>query len=170
MDYGNTPSQPNPGPGYLWSWSGNLIAAYTAGQSVAGGDFDVADIALVSPTDGASVTLPANFCWTPRGIAGDNYRLVIWDVDEDKVALTDYLGEVPCATLTGLPSSWPSGREYRWYVVVNRGADPNAAPYNFGISYGDRLVTINSSTAAGREDVGGPQQLVPLVGDRAPAK
>ena len=169
VDYGNTPSQPNPGPGYLWSWSGNLIAAYTAGQSVAGGDFDVADIALVSPTDGASVTLPANFCWTPRGIAGDNYRLAIWDVDEDKVALTDYLGEVPCATLTGLPSSRPSGREYRWYVVVNRGADPNAAPDNFGISYGDRLVTINSSTAAGREDAGG-QQLVPLVGDRAPAK
>ena len=148
VNYSNTTDDPNPGPGYLWSWSGNRIASYTAGQSVAGGDFDVADVLLASPDDGASVTLPAEFCWIPRGIAGDNYRLVFWHPDTDGMAASDFMGDSSCVTISGLPEDWPSGVAYLWWVRVYQGANPLAAPYNNGASYGDREVTIHFSAAA----------------------
>ena len=170
VDYENTPGQPNPGPSYLWSWSGNRIAAYIAGQSVAGGDFDVADIPLVSPADGASVTLPSTFCWASRGIAGDNYRLVLWYPDEDDTVATAYLGDTSCVVLTELPSGWPSGASYRWWVRVYRGSNPQAAPYNVGVSYGDRAATISFSASARGEGAEGPPQFVPLDGDTGAGK
>jgi hypothetical protein len=72
--YLNDDSSPNPGPGYLYSWSGAQIAAFVPGSAVSGGDFDVADVTFVSPPDGSSQTLPVTFCWAPRGIANEYYR------------------------------------------------------------------------------------------------
>ncbi|MCZ7574500.1 MAG: IPT/TIG domain-containing protein [Ardenticatenaceae bacterium] len=147
--YSNTPDSPNPGPGSLWSWSATRIGSYAAGATVPGGDFDVADVPLASPADGASVTLPAQFCWTRRSVTSDNYRLIVYDPASDKTASTSYLGYVSCVNVTGLPSGWPSGATYQWWVGVYQGPDPDATPYNYGISYGDREVRINFSAAAG---------------------
>ncbi len=149
VDYLNTPDDPNPGPGYLWSWSGNRIASYTAGQSVAGGDFDVADVLLASPPDGATVTLPAAFCWTPRGITGDNYQFVLWNVTIDDLAGSDFLGNDSCFTMNALVGGWKETDELRWWVQVYAGADPAATPYNFGASYGDRAVIVEHGTTSG---------------------
>jgi len=121
---------------------------YTAGTALPGGDFDVADIPLVSPADGASVTLPASFCWTPRNVPSDNYALVVYYPDNDETAMTSYLGHVSCVTLTGLPPSWPSGATYLWWVEAYQGDDPDATPYNDGVSYGDREATINFTASA----------------------
>lgn len=151
--YLNEPADPNPDAGYLWSWWGNRLATYTAGAAVRGGDFDVADIPLVSPADEAAVTLPAQFCWTPRGVAGDNYRLALYNWLTDETATTAYLGNVACVNLTGIPAGWPSGETYTWWVEVAQGADPGATPYNSGASQGDRLVTINHSVLVGRREV-----------------
>ncbi|MBK9233281.1 MAG: hypothetical protein IPO15_21180 [Anaerolineae bacterium] len=148
--YLNTPDDPNPGEGYLWSWWGNRLAAYTAGATAWGGDFDVADVALVSPEDGAEITLPAQFCWTPRGVATDTYRLALYNWLTGETATTAFLGNVACVNLTGIPAGWPSGEVYMWWVEVGQGPDPNATPYNVGASQGDRLVTINHSGLAGR--------------------
>lgn len=112
----------------------------------------MADIPLVSPADGASVTLPANFCWTPRNVPSDNYALVAYYPDNDETATTGYLGHVSCITLTGLLPSWPSGATYLWWVEAYQGDDSDVTPYNYGISYEDREATINfSASASGSE-------------------
>jgi len=146
--YLNTTSSPNPGPDYLWDWRGNKIVSYTAGATVPGGDFDVDDISLVSPADGASVTLPAQFCWTPRNVPSDNYVLGFYYAGTDETATTSYLGNIPCVNLTGLPPSWPSGATYTWWVRAYQGDDPGTTLYNYGDSYGDRLVDINFTASA----------------------
>jgi len=155
VDYPNPADQPNPGPGYLWSWFGNRITTYAAGTAAAGGDFDVADIPLILPADGATVTLPASFCWTPRGIATDNYRLIIYNPETDKTGSTAYLGNVACVDITALPAGWPSGATYRWWVRVYAGSDPDATPYNYGDCYGERSATISFSAQAAAADDSG---------------
>jgi hypothetical protein len=158
--YANT-NDPNPGPGYLWNWYANSISSYTAGTAVAGGDFDVADIAFVSPADGASATLPATFCWTPRSASTDNYKLVFYNPATDKVASTDYLGYVDCVTITGLPSGWPSGETYTWWVRAYQGADPDATPYNYGDAFGERDAVIQYSAPVGGSGEGNLTYVVP---------
>ena len=51
---------------YLWNWYGPDITSYTAASGVAGGDFDIADVELLSPDPGATVTLPETFTWRRR--------------------------------------------------------------------------------------------------------
>ncbi len=148
VEYDNTPSDPNPGPGYLYSWYGNRITTYTAGATAAGGDFDVADIPLVSPAYGAYVTLPAWFSWTSRGISGDNYRLFFYYPAGYSVAASNYLGGSTSFYLGGLPAGWPSGSGYFWWVDVFRGSNPDSTPYNYGTSYGTGWVTIYYSAGA----------------------
>jgi hypothetical protein len=151
--YANTTNDPNPGPGYLWNWYANSISSYTAGTAVPGGDFDVADITFVSPADGASVTLPADFCWTLRSTTSDNYRLLFYNPVAEELAATGYLGYVNCETITGLPSDWLSGETYAWWVRVYQGADPDATPYNYGDAFGERDVVIRyGAPAEGREN------------------
>jgi hypothetical protein len=152
--YLNTTDAPNPGPGHLWSWLANKLVDYSAGATVAGGDFDVSDVSLSSPIAGASVTLPAQFCWTPRNVLTDNYALALWSSDKNEGAATGYLGRAACVTLTGVPADWPSGGQYLWWVLVFEGENPEATPYNSGSSYGDRLVTLHFSAASSGPDGG----------------
>jgi hypothetical protein len=95
VQYLNTSDSPNPGPGNLYSWFGNEIAAYNAGAAAAGGDFDIADVALASPPDEAVVALPATFCWTPRGVPGDNYRFTLYDMFTGETVTSGYLAAPP---------------------------------------------------------------------------
>ncbi len=140
--YLNSASAPNPGAGYLWYWSAEQILSYTAGQSLAGGDFDVDDVALSSPAQGATVTLPAMFCWERRDIPGDNYRIELYDAT-DALALSGYLGDVACVNVSRIPDDWASGATYRWRMRVYQGSDPDNDPYNYGVSSGLRTVIIN---------------------------
>ena len=145
-------SNPADDPADLWNWFANKITAYTAGGAAPGGDFDVADIALTSPSNGAIVTLPAQFCWTPRNVPSDNYVLVFYYANTGETATTNYLGNISCVNLTGLPPSWPSGATYMWWVRAYQGDDPDTTPYNYGDSYGDRLAQINfAASASGSE-------------------
>jgi beta propeller repeat protein len=146
--YDNPSSAPNPGPGYLFYWLGNQITTYTGGSTAAGGDFDTGDIGLVSPDQGASITLPAEFCWTPRGISSDNYQIAFYNVTLDKTAYSNRLGSSGCVTITNLPADWTSGGSYQWYVIVYQSSNPDAAPYNYGASYYSHSATINFSAAA----------------------
>lgn len=47
------------------------------------GVFEIANIELLSPDDGAVVGLPTTFEWKSRGIAGDKYRWHIQTYIED---------------------------------------------------------------------------------------
>jgi hypothetical protein len=48
-------------PGRLWVWGTRDLTSYAAGSAVEIGNFDIADIALVSPPAGATVALPYTF-------------------------------------------------------------------------------------------------------------
>ena len=138
----NTAVAPNGGPDHLWDWLGTKIEAYTTGTWAAGGDFDVADVAIISPADDADVQLPANFCWTPRGIAEDNYKVLFYSYDLDSTASTTWLGNVSCANISGMLQGWPNGGSYVWWVRVGKGSNPDATPFNRGDSYGERNAVL----------------------------
>ncbi len=152
VEYLNNFDDPNPGTGYMQYWYGDMISSYVAGETKPGGDFDVMDVTMASPEDFATITLPAQFCWEQRGIATDNYRLYFYSYDAEKIARTGYLGNVPCITITGLPSDWQPGGYFDWWVRVYTGDDPDNTPYNYGDSTDLRLAEIYFSATNSKED------------------
>lgn len=143
--YLNPSSTPN---GRLWGWYGPDITSYTSGTRVHGGDFDIKDVTMLSPSDGSSVSLPATFSWQLRGITSDRYRLVLVDPMNSNAAISGDLGYVSQVTVTSLPSGWPSGRTYIWWVMVCQDAACNAS----GDAFESRQVTIYYSGGTGQEN------------------
>ncbi|MBN2005450.1 MAG: hypothetical protein JXA21_18980 [Anaerolineae bacterium] len=107
-------------PDYLDWWRGPTLTAYTAGNEVAGGDFDLAGIAPVSPASGAHVTLSHTFAWTPRpATPEDSYELHVYGSGMLPWVWTDpALGYVSYYALGDLPSDFAYGTEYHWAVGV----------------------------------------------------
>lgn len=129
-------------PQLLSHWYAPPLTNYRAGETRSGGDFDLRGYLLLSPPGGAVMSLPVEFRWTRRGIAGDSYRLVIFDLaTRDPVARTTLLGDVDRVTITGLPSSIVVGREYGWYPVVYGNGNPDS----YGLPFFYRRITFSSA-------------------------
>ena len=108
---------------YVSGWHNPDINSYSAGDNVAGGDFDIANVALLSPTNGYSSTVPITFQWIMRGISGDMYRWGMFDLSTGDGWITGDLGAVDKFTITALPSDANYGQQYGWYVAVYTGAN-----------------------------------------------
>jgi C1A family cysteine protease len=137
-------------PGRLWAWYTGWIRHYT-GCNLHAGDFDIADIELVSPADGATVSLPRTFYWSPRpATPSDDYELDLYDpVDYDPLWYTyPTLGYVGSYTLNSLPSGFSPWTEYSWEIWVY-------GPGGVGISYDFRDVIFSNA------GVGPPESAVP---------
>lgn len=107
---------------YLLLWDGREITSYTAGDIVFGGNFDIANISLVSPGEGATVKIPVTFDWDARGISGDEHIWLMKDPDAPYVlASSGSLGTSTEYTLEGPPAGLEYGREYIWYIEVLNG-------------------------------------------------
>jgi hypothetical protein len=103
---------------YLAWWEGPRITSLSSG-ALSGGSFDIADVALVSPQPGATISLPAVFQWTMRTVSGDNYEFDILDSAYKYVFITQPpLGNVSSYTLSSLPSGVTAGQAYWWIVWV----------------------------------------------------
>lgn len=129
-------------PGCLWVWGARELTSYTAGSDVSIGDFDVADIVLVMPADGATVARPYTFQWIRRPAApSDTYELDLYDpFDLDPYAYTNPpLGYVSSFTLNGLPSGFSPGALYIWEIWVY---SPDGG---YGISYETRVVFFSNT-------------------------
>jgi hypothetical protein len=126
-------------PEYLHDWRCPEITSYSAGAPGAGGDFDIANVDLLSPSSGSTVSLPATFKWRQRGLAGDSYRWRLLDPTADRSWRSNDLGDMGSFTLHGLPEALGYGKEYRWEVLVFRGPD------SWGSSYYYRRVTFSPS-------------------------
>jgi uncharacterized repeat protein (TIGR01451 family) len=127
-------------PGRLWLWGTGDLTSYAAGGSVNMGDFDIADIELVAPADGASLTLPGIFQWTPRpATPADTYKLRLYDGNHTATSFfTDpSLGYVDRYTLNSLPAGFNFGTPYDWEIWVD---SPDGGS---GVSREYRQVTIN---------------------------
>jgi hypothetical protein len=127
--------------GRLLAWSTRTITSYTSGTSVAIGDFDLADVPLVSPGGSVTVSLPTTFQWTRRpATPTDSYLLQIYDpVDRDPRWLSPALGYTETTTLAGLSAGLVPNSQYAWDVVV-AGPDGGA-----GIARVARLIRFSNS-------------------------
>ena len=128
--------------GRLWVWGTRALTTYTAGSSVEIGNFDIADIILVSPPYGRAVALPYTFQWTPRpATPSDSYEFNLYDpTDLDPWFYSDPpLGYVGSFRLTGLPTGFSPKLQYAWEIWAY---SPDGGS---GISYEARLVTFSNS-------------------------
>ncbi len=114
------------------------------GGTVSGGDFDIQNLFHQSPSDGATVTLPATFCWSTRTVPNDRYYLIVQDPAGMLGAVWHDAGSSNCYTLTALPSGYQYGVAYGWSIgVKNNPLDT----YDWGLSYFYQTITIQPSIA-----------------------
>ena len=129
-------------PKYLSVWYGPQIQGYTAGSRRSGGDFDIANVTLLSPPhsyppDDTFRSLPVTFTWQTRGLAGDSYGWVLFEVESNhELWKTGNLGDTATYTLTGLPPGTTFDKRYGWFVRVYSGEN------GFGESYYYHAITF----------------------------
>ncbi len=101
-------------------WGTRVLTSYTAGGSVAIGDFDIANIPLASPSPGATVFLPHVFQWTRRSATPtDSYDFNLFDpADGNPFWWTNPLDYVSSYALTVPPSGFGYRTTYGWAVGV----------------------------------------------------
>ena len=115
-------------PRRLAFWFGPDIPRYTEGDAVHGGDFDVTDVELLSPSGGMSMWLPAEFRWARRTFGPHRYRWVLTDRETGQRWTSGDLGDRGDFTLAALPDGAAYDREYWWTVWVY------LAPDSYGVA------------------------------------
>jgi uncharacterized repeat protein (TIGR01451 family) len=132
----------NSDPSRLSYWGTRDILGYVSGGAVGAGNFDIANVSLLSPSSGAQVALPAQFQWALRpATPSDSYQFSLFDPNGSAFGQTGLLGYVNEANVTSLPGGFQAGREYGWYIAVN---SPDGG---YGESYYYRRVTFNNVLA-----------------------
>ncbi|GAB4581118.1 MAG: hypothetical protein Fur0022_38650 [Anaerolineales bacterium] len=133
--------QNDPGTyGQLWVWGTRVLSSYATGSSVAIGDFDLMDIALIAPPDGVTVALPYNFQWMPRPTTlTDVYEFNLYNPVTSNPYFYTQVGYTDTYTLNNLPLDFNVDTLYFWEVWV---LSPDGG---FGISYNLRVVYFSNS-------------------------
>jgi uncharacterized protein YkwD len=125
------------------TWYGPHIAPYRMGDAVAGGDFDIADVALLDPPGAMSAWLPTEFRWARRTFGPHTYRWLLYDDATRQQWATGDLGDRGDYTLSALPDGVTFGREYWWYVRVYAGAE------SYGVARFARSIAFLPSAGPG---------------------
>lgn len=146
---------------FVGSWFAPDIPLYAAGQSIAGGDFDIQDVVLKSPPAGAKRSLPAVFTWQKRVPPTDTFVWRLRTEDFGTQWLSDDLGLVDSYTLGELYTGVNFNTSYWWLMHVYSGAD------SFGISYYMRKVSFSAATATPTPTTSPTSTTVPTVGPTA---
>ena len=113
----------NPGNSlYVAGGGAPTITSYSAGSSVPGGNFDIANVSLLTPNDGVSLPLPVTFTWQKRTVPGDTYKWMIFDPSNpaDRWGTSD-LGNVGSFTLTSLGSGMVNRQAVRLVCARPKG-------------------------------------------------
>ncbi len=125
---------------YLSFWDSFSILTYTAGQVVAGGDFDVADVPLFAPASGSTVSLPLNFQWVPRVTTpADNYQVGLVNFDTSDNWYSPSVGYTSDYLLTTPPPGFIAGAHFAWGVWVT---SPNGGS---GLSRAGNTFTVGGA-------------------------
>lgn len=138
----------------LWTWHTRSVSTYVPGSEFNIGNFDLANIALVSPAPGATVNVPRTFQWTPRPASPtDSYEFNLYDpYDLNPYFFTDPpLGYVGSYTLNGPLPGFGVGPLYVWELWVY---SPDGG---YGISYEARVVYFANTGLASSEGLDLPQ-------------
>ena len=136
-------------PRFLNGWYGPNLKAYAAGTSVRGGDFDIADVSLQTPSSGATVPLPYTFSWLRRSTPTDTHGWARFDpANYSDWWETGELGAWSTYDLLELPPGTIYGKEYGWIVQVFNGPDSfGESYYYFSVTF--RAPTVGSAAVRG---------------------
>ncbi|MFN8483037.1 MAG: hypothetical protein U0768_08315 [Anaerolineae bacterium] len=120
-------------PEYVNVWYGPDIVGYTAGNTVSGGDLDIANVPLVSPPSGSTVGIPATFTWQPRTAPTDWYRWALVDATtfEGWIFPTVQNGGSYTLSSTNGLTGFQFGADYLWYVEITDTTATNSYGYSF---------------------------------------
>jgi predicted outer membrane repeat protein len=135
-------------PNRLWAWVTQAVSAYAPGSEFNIGNFDLANVALVSPDPGTTVSLPTTFRWTPRPASPtDSYEFNLFDYEDgDPYFYTDPpLGYVSAFTLHSLPPGFAPDVYYTWNIWVY---SPDGG---YGISYWSYYVRFTTTSMISAE-------------------
>ncbi len=114
----------------LYLWSADRISSYTAGANTYGGNFDLADVVLVSPGSSSAAPLPMTFSWNIRN-SSEMYKWELYDYFDGNpyASLGPEYGR-SSYTLTSLPSGFSTYTLYGWDALVYT-ADGYGVPYYY---------------------------------------
>jgi len=129
---------------YLSNWYGPDILSYSAGDSVAGGAFDIADVAPLLPCTDAKVFLPVRFSWQPRQLGAETYRLLLSNPVTGEILWESAdLGDVGSFGFDTLPPGLVLSQTYRWQV------NAYSASQGFGSSFAQPQITFLPAVQSG---------------------
>lgn len=134
----------------IWRWICNYVRPDSPpGTSLC--NFDLENIAQVSPDHRASVRLPYTFTWQPRQTISDSYGFNMWDpLDDDPTSIGSHLGYVNGYTLLSRPAGFLTSTEYGWDVNVY-------GPHGYGWSFYYYIVTFRNGSPGGATMMMSPQ-------------
>jgi hypothetical protein len=126
-------------PSRLSYWNCFAIDYMAASQLETSCDFDVNNVELTSPAEGAAVNLPYTFNWQLRGVPTDSYEFDLADQSNYYVYWwSPLLGYVDNYTLTSLPSGFMTATPYSWWIWI-------WGENGYGSSYYSRTVSFNNT-------------------------
>lgn len=126
VTYRNGPEGGNPlDTRYLAVWQNFLIVDSSYAERVNGGTFDIATVDLTAPSNNATVSVPADFTWTTRGLGDEKYG---WTFASDLFGLCGQSPSLNATSFTfaSLDCQFPSvgtDTPYNWWVTVIRDGD-----------------------------------------------
>lgn len=117
-------------------WASMDIFEYTAGERLWGGDFDIANIVLTGPADGATVNTPYTFTWQVRPHSlGDEYEFNLFDSADYVPWYYTVVGYVGSYGLTSLPAGFVRGKSYGWSVWSYNGDGVGESLYGYVVTF-----------------------------------
>jgi len=123
------------------------IDTYTPGDSVRAAIFDVANVPLVGPADGAQVWFPHSLTWTKRPASpGDSYLVAYFTAAGVPLMSTGGLGWYDSYYVFALPQPLSYHTPYRWTVHVLL---PGAG---FGLNFESRAICFGTCPALAETD------------------
>jgi hypothetical protein len=131
--------------GRLWYWQTRNLVTYTLGSQVPLGNFDIADIKLISPSSSVTVTLPETFNWQVRSASpSDSYEFDLYEPNSSSPYFYTQppLGHVGSYQLKSLPAGFSANTRYVWEIWAY--APDNA----LGISLESRSIAFTLPTSA----------------------
>ncbi len=139
------------GANRLWTWHTRILDTFVAGSSSYMGDFDVANISLLSPANNVSVSLPRIFQWSIRpATPSDTYEFNLYapSTGSPHFYTDPPLGYLGSYTLNTLPAGFNVGQDYAWEIWAY---SPDGG---YGISYETRMISFTNRGQVDRSSVG----------------
>ncbi len=117
-------------------WGSFSIFAYAEGERAWGGDFDIADVVLTAPGDGATVDTPYTFTWQVRPLSpGDDYEFNLFDGADHLLWYYKSVGYAGACRLNSLPGGFVRGTPYLWNLWLYNGGGMGESLRQYSVTF-----------------------------------